>query len=136
MRADVQSRHLTLWIDDEPVIDRWITTVPIATDGAALGLKEGTAWFANATIEKAEPVTSAPPVHRPDFAIRQWKNLRWGFDADEPLFVIGNDSNAYEVKLVRGYPGQLYVFWHWLNYSTEKFYANVLKEVHTPFEQI
>ena len=129
VRATAAGRQLVLTIDGKTVVDYWDTTAPLAGGTAALARNEGVSWFRNAKVQKAPAPVDPAPKHVARFAIRRWKNQDWGFDGDEPIFVIGKDSNGYEVKLVPGYTVQLYVFWHWLNYSTEAFYCNILKDM-------
>jgi len=129
IRAAVRGQHLTLDVDGKSVIDYRDRAAPLLSGGVALGLHEGTAYFGDVSVTSLPASTGALPPHRPDFHFRDWKGGRWAWDRGEPLFLLAKDSNGYEVKLVRGYRPQLYVFWHWLNYGAETFYASKLKEV-------
>ncbi|MHB9025899.1 MAG: LamG domain-containing protein [Armatimonadota bacterium] len=128
--AAAQGPHLTVNIDGKPVIDYWDRTAPLLTGGVALGLHEGVVSFSAVTVD-ALPQLKLPvqiPAHKANFRFRDWKGGRWAWDGNEPIFLAGNDSNGHEVKLVPGYKPQLMIYWHWLNYGDEYFYADKLKE--------
>jgi len=128
IRARAQGAHLVVEVNGQAIIDYWDRAAPLMTGAVALGLRDGKAHFSNVMVSSLA-AGGPPPAHRPDFRFRDWKGGRWAWDAGEPLFLVAGDCNGYEVKLVRGYRPQLYIFWHWLNYGAETFYASKLKEI-------
>ncbi|MHB9132860.1 MAG: LamG-like jellyroll fold domain-containing protein [Armatimonadota bacterium] len=132
--ATAQGAHLTVSIDGKPVIDYWDRTIPQLTGSMALALHEGAASFSNVAITSLPASKAVAPAHKAEFHFLQWKGERWAWDGNEPIFLLRNDSNGHEVKLAPGYQPQMVVYWHWLNYGDENFYADKMKEINVKAE--
>ncbi|NCO34462.1 MAG: hypothetical protein AUJ92_00710 [Armatimonadetes bacterium CG2_30_59_28] len=124
VRAQCQGPHVTLAIDDKPVIDYWDRTCPILSGSVALGLHEGAAHFSSARVRQVPSVKGDAPPHKAAFHFRDWKGLKWAFDGSEPIFMYGGNCHGYDAKLVPGYKPQLSMYWYWINYGDESFYAD------------
>jgi hypothetical protein len=121
--------YIAVAVDGQRVLSYLDRPTPLLTGGVGLALHEGAASFSNVLV-KAETVPNAMYApHKPDFHYREWKGLRWGWDGNEPLFIISNDCKGFDVKLVPGYRPQIEMYWHWLNYGDEGFYADALQKV-------
>ncbi|MHB9024578.1 MAG: LamG-like jellyroll fold domain-containing protein [Armatimonadota bacterium] len=123
----VQGPHVTVTIDGKPVIDYWDRTAPLATGGAALGLHEGAAFFRDIRVTSLPALTGAIPPHKANFQFRDWNGAKWAWDGNEPIFLL-TGCYGQEAKLVPGYRAQLNMYWYWINYGGDTFYANKLKD--------
>lgn len=139
VRAVARGAYLALYIDGQLLLERWDHTAPLLSGGAALGRKEGQSSFTAAILQPLTAQAEGPPTHAPRFALREWKGLRWGFDGDEPIFVLGmpveyaasfprSSTTAFEVKLVPGYAAQAYLPLYLQGYD-EPFALDVLRGV-------
>ncbi len=120
---------LAVAVDGQRVMSYIDRAAPLLTGNVGLALHEGAASFSKVTVMPAGQTTPKLTPHVADFRFRDWKGLRWAWDGNEPLFVISKDCKGYDVKLVPGYRPQLEMYWHWLNYGEEAFYADVLQKV-------
>ncbi|MHB9025630.1 MAG: LamG-like jellyroll fold domain-containing protein [Armatimonadota bacterium] len=125
--AAVQGPHVTVTIDDKPVIDYWDRTAPLGAGGAALGVHEGAAFFRYVRVSSLPAFAGAVPPHAPNFRFRDWHGAKWAWDGNEPIF-LSTGCYGQEAKLVPGYRAQLNTYWYWINYGGDTFYANKLKE--------
>lgn len=125
----VVRQEIMVSVDGNALMSYFDRAAPLLTGGVGLGLHEGAAAFSAVTVT---PVT-APKASRAlpvaDFRVREWKGERWIMDRREPIAMIGRDCKGHEVKTVPGYQPQYMMYWHWLNYGDETFYADKLKAV-------
>jgi len=124
--ASAQGPHVSVTIDGKKAIDYWDRTAPLPAGGAALGLHEGAAFFRNVRVTALPAFKGDIPPHRPNFRFRDWNGTRWAWDGAEPLFLV-QGCYGQEAKLVPGYKPQMNMYWYWISYSGDKFYANRLK---------
>ncbi len=128
VRALVRGSHLKVAVDRRTVLDYWERHGVLDAGAVALGLHEGAAAFSQVVVNDLTGSAGTPPAHQADLHFREWKGARWAWDGNEPIFQVADDCNGYEVKLVPGWRAQLYVWWHWVNYGDEAFYANKLTD--------
>ena len=125
--AAARGPHLTVTIDGRKAIDYWDRAALLTAGGAALGLHEGAALFRNVRVSALPAFDGTVPPHRPDFRFRDWNGARWAWDGAEPIFMV-TGCYGRDAKLVPGYNAQLNMYWYWINYGGDAFYANKLKE--------
>jgi hypothetical protein len=130
VRIETVLELLTVTVDGKRLFSYADLTPTMSKAGSVgLGIQEGAASFSNVTVLPYAGPLPQLPAHKADFHIRDWKGLRWGWDGNEPIFYAANDCKGYDVKLVPGYKPQLEMYWHWLNYGDESFYADKLKAI-------
>lgn len=129
LEASARGQRITLRVDGQVVLDHFDTTVPLQSGQAALGRGRGLASFSGARVSALPATTEAPLQRQVQLTLRTWKGLRWGFDGDQPIFALGDDGIAYDVRLVRDYPAQLYMPWYLQSWFGQVFRCDNIKNV-------
>jgi len=123
LAVECRGPHFRVMVDDKELITWCDTADPIGAGKVGLARKEGEAYFSAVKVEPLPAVASAkPPVHVPRFRERQWHNLRFFFDGNEPIFVLTPANLLDLMKFRPGYRPILYAFNYIADWS--RFYPN------------
>lgn len=116
-----QGPKITIGINHAAVLTIFDRTAPMNVDTLGVATKEGDTYFGPLRVWEVGPPESTPD-HQPNFSLKTWKGIPWGFDGHEPIFAIpGKNAFATEVKLVPGYKAQLDIPWYMQQWVDEPF---------------
>lgn len=125
--AAKQGNNIKVLVNRRTIIDMYDQTAPIAIDRLGVAAKEGQVYFGPLRTWELGPPRTASVPHVPNFALRTWKGITWGFDGDEPIFALPRKTAfATEVKIVPGYKAQLAIPWYVQNWVDEPFKTDVI----------
>ncbi|MHB9024356.1 MAG: LamG-like jellyroll fold domain-containing protein [Armatimonadota bacterium] len=110
LAVSYQGSRIRVSVDGKEVMDWWETADPIGTGKAGLARKEGDAYFTAAKIESLSSKLWVAPTHVASFHERQWHNMRFFFDGNEPVFVLTPTNMLDLMKFRPGYRPILYAF--------------------------
>jgi len=95
--------QITVAVDGKPLIDWWDTAEPVLNGQVGLARKEGKSYFRNLKVESVGKPAGPAPAHKPNFTERQWHNLQYFFDGNEPIFVLTKKNDLDQMKFKPGY---------------------------------
>ncbi len=126
-----QNDRLVVAVNGVTQINYEDLVVPIDVDSYSVGTKDGKVSFGRMATRKLKPAPFyVPSTHQPNFSLRTWKDITWGFDGDEPIFALPNgEAFATELKLVPGYTAQMALEWYVQNWLDEPFRADVIQDI-------
>ncbi len=92
-------------VDGRELIRYCDTVDPIEKGKAGLAVRESKVQFSDIRVTSTAPITTAAPVHQPDFKLRSWVGRQYIFDGDEPIAHLGVVSEAPLLEEVKFAPG-------------------------------
>ncbi|MBM4094692.1 MAG: hypothetical protein FJ276_35585, partial [Planctomycetes bacterium] len=87
--AECRGPHICVQVNGKPLIDWWDTADPVESGRVGLARKEGESYFTAVKVDTLAAPAGKAPAHVAQFRERQWHNLRFFFDGNEPIFAYG-----------------------------------------------